>query len=64
MRVIVLTCWNRPEYLRQTLESWEKAIGVEKYEIMVRVDPGNPAVNDVLRSFDARLPLTVTGNQS
>jgi hypothetical protein len=45
-RSVVFTASERPAYLRQTLQSWAQARGIEDAELRFHVEPGNA---DVLR---------------
>jgi hypothetical protein len=59
----VLTAWNRPAYLRQTLESWSQVERIGDYHVILRIDPGNPAVEATAHEFTDRLPLDVRVNE-
>jgi glycosyltransferase involved in cell wall biosynthesis len=40
-KAIVLTAYNRPEYLSETLESWNQVRGLEDWDFFVFVDPSD-----------------------
>lgn len=62
MKVIVLTAWNRPGYLRESLESWARADRMDGYQMIVRLEPGNRAVRQVLSDFEDRIHLSIVEN--
>jgi hypothetical protein len=39
-RALVLTAYNRPEYLRKVLQSWLKVRGLHEWHIVARIEPG------------------------
>lgn len=44
LKVITMTVYNRPEYLKQVLKSLEKCYGVDEYLILPHIEPGNADV--------------------
>lgn len=50
--IVCFTVNNRPEYLRQTLESWSKVRGISDQTLLFACEPGCPEAVDVCRSVD------------
>ena len=50
--IIAFTVNNRPEYLRQTLESWSRVRGISDWVLIFACEPGCPEAVDVCRSVD------------
>ena len=40
--IIAFTVWNRPDYLRETLASWEKVRGIGYARLLFCCEPGCP----------------------
>lgn len=61
--VVAFTATNRPDYLRQTLDSWRKVRGIEQTHLIFRCEPGFPEVVDICASADFGGALSVTVNE-
>jgi hypothetical protein len=44
-KAIFFTTYNRPDYLSETLDSWQNVRGIEDYDIYFRVDPSEHTEN-------------------
>jgi GT2 family glycosyltransferase len=51
--LISLRAYSRPDYLRESLESWAKADGIEQAHMIFNLEPDQPDVLEVVRFFDA-----------
>ena len=51
--IISLRAYNRPDYLRTSLESWARADGIADALMLFNLEPGDPEVHKIARSFDA-----------
>lgn len=52
MNVILIPCWNRPEFLWHTLDNLTKAEGFERHAVIIRPDNGyDPNIREVVREF-------------
>ncbi len=40
MNALFFTAYDRPDYLRQTLDSWEKVRGLQDWHCVARIEPG------------------------
>jgi hypothetical protein len=60
-RALLLTAYNRPEYLREVLNSWSKVREIESWPMHILIDPSphTDAIIQVIRS--ARLPVARLG---
>jgi hypothetical protein len=60
-KAIFFTVFNRPEYLKQTLEQWEKVRGLDQYDIYFRIDPSNSTedVVEEINKFSSRVNASV-----
>jgi len=54
-QVVAFTANNRPDYMRETVESWNKVRGIEDAHVIVRVEPGNPEVEKAASLLNGRL---------
>lgn len=54
---VVITGFNRPEYMRQTIASWAKVRGIENVPVEFHLEPGHPEVWEVCA--DAPFPSAV-----
>jgi hypothetical protein len=52
--VVTLVAYNRPEYFRQVLAALGKCRGVEKYTVMMFLEPVSDEVVAVAKEFEAR----------
>lgn len=53
MRIVVtITANDRPDYLRQVLESWREVDGISDVPLVFSVEPGNDEVQELCRSVD------------
>ena len=55
--IIAFTVNDRPEYLRQTLESWSKVRGIENAYLVYQHEPDCP---EALRVTDSAIPLALS----
>lgn len=63
MYSVVFTCYNRPEFLSETLASWEKVRGIEAWRKWIFVEPSDRR-DEVLRIINASsLDFTVVLNE-
>jgi hypothetical protein len=46
-KAIFFTVFNRPDYLKRTLEQWERVRGLDQYDIYFRIDPSEETENVV-----------------
>lgn len=49
--IVVVTLYRRYRYSRRVLEHLAACDGVERFDVLVHVDPGFPAVEDLARTF-------------
>ena len=56
--IICFTVNNRPEYLRQTLESWSKVRGIGECLLLFRCEPGCDEAVQIPGAFKA--PIAVS----
>jgi hypothetical protein len=59
MRVIVMTACNRPVYTKRVIEALQRCRGIDEHVLLVRAEPGFPAVLEVLQSYRYPMHLTV-----
>ncbi len=59
---VVLTAWNRPEYLRPVIESWRGVREVDQAHMVWLVEPGCQEVLDMCRAIDFAGKLNVIEN--
>jgi len=52
--VVTVVAYNRPSYLRRSLAALGKCKGIEKYTVLIFVEPEVPEVAEVARSFASR----------
>ena len=50
-KIIVMTAYRRYGYARRVLESLARCDGIDDYTVLIHVDPGCVAVEDLARSF-------------
>lgn len=63
MYSVVFTCNDRPEFLKETLESWEKVRGIETWNKWIFVEPSSRR-DEVLRLINhSSLDFTVVLNE-
>lgn len=55
--VLMITAYRRPVYTQQVLDALAQCSGVEKYDIIVCLDPGFPAVREVLEKHPLKKEL-------
>lgn len=60
--VIAFTATNRPDYLRQTLDSWRRVRGIDQAYLTFKCEPGCPEVEEICRAVDFGGALTVEVN--
>ena len=46
MNALFFTAYDRPEYLRQTLQSWENVRGIQDWHVVFRIEP-SPRQQDI-----------------
>lgn len=61
---IVSTAFNRPEYLKESLESWEEVRGLEDVEFHIFIDPSNRLDEVQAVCSESPIGLTVHVNPS
>ena len=49
---VAFTAWNRPDYLRQTLDAWSKVRGIEDAVLQFCCEPGCEEVRELCWSVD------------
>ena len=52
MKPVAMKVFNRPDYLRRTLESLKNCIGIEDYTIFPHVEPGSEEVRSLVENID------------
>lgn len=63
MYSVVFTCYNRPEFLKETLDSWANVRGIESWRKWIFVEPSDRR-DEVLRLIDkSPLDFTVVLNE-
>ena len=60
--IVTFTVNNRPEYLRETLESWSRVRGAEDAAFYFRCEPGCPEARAICEDFTGRFGGIVTEN--
>jgi len=60
-RALFLTAYNRPDYLRDSLVSWESVQGLEGWTVLATIEPSplQSAVSDIIRSFSDRMGIDI-----
>lgn len=55
-RALFLTAFNRPDYLRDSLVSWESVQGLEEWHFLATIEPSSfqEEVSDIIRDFAGR----------
>ncbi len=61
-KLITMTAYRRPDYTRQVLDALAQCEGIQDWRFAAFVEPGNDAVIELVRSFDA-CESTVTVNR-
>lgn len=57
-KAVVLTAYNRPEYLRQVLESWANVHGIQRWDFIISIDWSEDThlIEDVVADFYDKIP--------
>lgn len=61
--IIAFTVNNRPDYLRQTLESWSKVRGIGDWVLIFACEPGCPESVEVCKSVDFASAVIATSQR-
>lgn len=57
--VVTMTAYNRPQYLQQSLDSWAAAEGMEDTLLILSLEPNQPEVAMVAKSYPHRRQVVV-----
>ena len=60
-RAIIMTAFNRDDYLRKTLKSWSKVKGLENYDFYIKLEPSNreAKITSMIEQFQINQNLNV-----
>ena len=60
-KAIVMTAFNREDYLKKTLKSWTKVTGMEDYDFYIKLEPSNrePRIVSMIEQFQINQNLDV-----
>jgi hypothetical protein len=59
-QVVAFTANNRPQYMQETADSWNKVRGIEDAHVIARVEPGNPEVERIAGTIGGRVTEVFT----